>query len=178
MNKEIHFPKNFWWGAATSGPQSEGTFEKANENVMDYWFRTKPEDFFNGVGPTVASDFYHHYKEDLGLLKQIGFNSFRTSIQWSRLIKDLETGEPDTQGITFYKNVIAEAKKLGIELVMNLHHFDIPVHLLQKYGGWESKHVVDLFVKFARVAFEEYGQDIKYWTTFNEPMVIPEAGYL
>ncbi len=178
MNKEIHFPKNFWWGAATSGPQSEGTFEKANENVMDYWFRTKPEDFFNGVGPTVASDFYHHYKEDLGLLKQIGFNSFRTSIQWSRLIKDLETGEPDTQGITFYKNVIAEAKKLGIELVMNLHHFDIPVHLLQKYGGWESKHVVDLFVKFARVAFEEFGQDIKYWTTFNEPMVIPEAGYL
>lgn len=62
--------------------------------------------------------------------------------------------------------------------MMNLHHFDIPVHLLQKYGGWESKHVVDLFVKFARVAFEEFGQDIKYWTTFNEPMVIPEAGYL
>ena len=86
-------------------------------------------------------------------MKQIGFNSFRTSIQWSRLIKDLETGEPDTQGITFYKNVIAEAKKLGIELVMNLHHFDIPVHLLQKYGGWESKHVVDLFVKIRTCSF-------------------------
>lgn len=178
MNKIIKFPKDFWWGAATSGPQSEGTFEKANENVMDFWFNTEPEDFFNGVGPTIASDFYHRYREDFKLMKQIGFNSFRTSIQWSRLIKDLETGEPDPKGIEFYHNVINEAKESGIQLVMNLHHFDLPVDLLHKYGGWESKHVVDLFVKFASVAFKEFGQEVLYWTTFNEPMVIPEAGYL
>lgn len=178
MEKEIRFPKGFWWGAASSGPQSEGTFEKANENVMDYWFRENPEDFFEGVGPTVASDFYHRYAKDLHLMKQIGFNSFRTSIQWSRLIKNLETGEPDEKGINFYKNLIQEAKKEGIELILNLHHFDMPVELLQKYGGWESKHVIDLFVKFAQIAFENFGQDISYWITFNEPMVIPEAGYL
>ena len=178
MKKTIHFPEGVWWGAASSGPQSEGTFEKANENVMDYWFRNYPEDFFEGVGPTIASDFYHQYAKDFHLMKQIGFNSFRTSIQWSRLIKNFETGEPDEKGIVFYKNLIQEAKKEGIELILNLHHFDMPIELLEKYGGWESKHVVNLFVKFAQTAFEKLGQDISYWTTFNEPMVIPEAGYL
>lgn len=178
MNKQITFPKGFWWGAASSGPQSEGNFFKAHENVMDYWFKTNPEDFFDGVGPDIASDFYHHYKEDFTLMKKIGFNSFRTSIQWSRFINNLETGEPDPKGVEFYRNIIQEAKKQGIELVLNLHHFDIPIELLKKYGGWQSKHVVDLFVKFAQSVFKEFGNDVKYWTTFNEPMVIPEAGWL
>lgn len=178
MNKQITFPKGFWWGAASSGPQSEGNFFKAHENVMDYWFKTNPEDFFDGVGPDIASDFYHHYKEDFTLMKKIGFNSFRTSIQWSRFINNLETGEPDPKGVEFYRNIIQEAKKQGIELVLNLHHFDIPIELLKKYGGWQSKHVVDLFVKFVQSVFKEFGNDVKYWTTFNEPMVIPEAGWL
>lgn len=178
MKKEIKFPKDFWWGAAMSGPQMEGTFDKPHENVMDYWCRIKREDFFNGVGSEVATDFYHHYKEDILMMKSIGMNSFRTSIQWSRLIKDLETGEPDEKAVAFYQDVIDECKKNDILLVMNLHHFDLPVELLQKYGGWESKHVVDLFVKFAKTAFRLFGDQVGYWTTFNEPMVIPEAGYL
>ena len=178
MNTVVEFAKDFWWGAAMSGPQMEGTFDKPHENVMDYWFRTQKEDFFNGVGTEVATDFYHHYKEDIEMMKSIGMNSFRTSIQWSRLIKDLETGEPDEKAVEFYNNVISECKKNDMTLVMNLHHFDIPIDLLKKYGGWESKHVVDLFVKFAKTAFELFGDKIEYWTTFNEPMVIPEAGYL
>lgn len=111
----ISFPKDFWWGAATSGPQSEGNFDKKHENVMDRWFHTKPEDFFQGVGPDVASDFYHQYKEDFKLMKQCGFNSFRTSIQWSRLILDFETFEVDKKAVEFYRNVIQEAKKNNIE---------------------------------------------------------------
>ena len=178
MEQKLQFPEGFWWGAASSGPQTEGWYGKRHENVMDYWYRNQRNDFFNGVGPDVASDFYHHYPEDFKLMKEIGLNSFRTSIQWSRLIKDLETGEPDPEGVEFYRNVIAEAKKNGIELIFNLHHFDLPVELLEKYGGWQSKHVVDLYEKFARTAFELFGDDVKYWTTFNEPMVIPEAGWL
>lgn len=178
MSKEVKFAEDFWWGAAMSGPQMEGTFDKAHENVMDYWYRTQKEDFFDGVGPEVSTDFYHQYKEDIKMMKSIGMNSFRTSIQWSRLIKDLETGEPDEKAVEFYNNVIEECKKNDMILVMNLHHFDIPIDLLKKYGGWESKHVVDLFVKFAKTAFELFGDKIEYWTTFNEPMVIPEAGYL
>lgn len=178
MVSSLVFPDKFWWGAASSGPQTEGQFGKKHENVMDFWFRNKPEDFFEGVGPTVASDFYHHYPEDFQLMQQIGFNSFRTSIQWSRLIKDFETGEPDPVAVDFYLKMIQEAKKNHIRLVLNLHHFDLPIDLLKKYGGWESKKVVDLFVKFAETAFDCFGHDVEYWTTFNEPMVIPEAGYL
>lgn len=178
MKKKLVFPNLFWWGAASSGPQTEGQYGKVHENVMDYWFKTHPEDFFDNVGPLVASNFFHTYTEDFHLMKEIGVNSFRTSIQWSRLIKNLETGEPDPKGIAFYNAIIEEAKKNQMDLVMNLHHFDLPVELLQKYGGWESKHVVELFVKFAKTALTCFGDKVHYWTTFNEPMVIPEAGYL
>lgn len=178
MKHFVQFPENFWWGAATSGPQSEGYNGKAHDNVMDQWFKEDPSAFYDGVGPTIASDFYHHYKEDFQMMKEIGFNSFRTSIQWSRLIDDLETGSVNAEAKDFYNRVIDEAQKKGIELVFNLHHFDLPQELLVKYGGWESKHVVDLFVKFAKAAFECFGDRVKYWTTFNEPMVIVEAGYL
>lgn len=178
MEKKLQFPDQFWWGAATSGPQTEGAFDKVHENVMDYWYRVRPEDFYNQVGPDVASDFYHTYPSDLQLMKQVGFNSFRTSIQWSRLIRDFETGEADEKAVEFYRHLIQETKKQGMKLVLNLHHFDMPIELLEQYGGWESKHVVDLFVKFAKTCFELFGEDVDYWTTFNEPMVIPEAGYL
>ena len=143
MDEKLQFPKNFWWGSATSGPQSEGRFNKPHKSVFDYWFDINPEAFFNKVGPNVASNFYNSYKEDIAMIKEIGLNSFRTSIQWTRLIKDLETGESDEDGRRFYNDVINECKKNNIEIILNLHHFDLPVELYDKYGGWESKKVVE-----------------------------------
>ena len=178
MSNILKFPNGFWWGAATSGPQSEGEFNKKNKNIFDYWYDISPETFHNNVGPSIASNFYNSYKEDINLLKEIGLNSFRTSIQWTRLIKDFETGEIDEDGARFYNSVIDELLKKGIEPVMNLHHFDLPIELYEKYNGWESKHVVDLFVKFAEKAFELFGDRVKYWATFNEPIVIIEGQYL
>ncbi|WP_195988657.1 glycoside hydrolase family 1 protein [Clostridium sp. D53t1_180928_C8] len=178
MEKKYRFPENFWWGSATSGPQSEGAFNKPHKSVFDYWYEIEPEVFFDKVGPEVTSNFYNSYKEDLAMLKEIGLNSFRTSIQWTRLIKDLETGEPYEDGIRFYNDVIDETIKNGMIPVMNLHHFDLPVELYNKYGGWTSKHVVDLFVKFAETAFKLFGDRVKHWTTFNEPMVVVEGQYL
>jgi 6-phospho-beta-glucosidase len=175
---KYRFPNDFWWGSATSGPQSEGDFNKKHKNVFDYWYDIEPEAFFNGVGPKIASNFYNSYKEDLAMIKEIGLNSFRTSIQWTRLISDFETGEPDKDGVEFYNSVIDECAKNSIKLIFNLHHFDLPVELYEKYGGWESKKVVDLYVKFAKKAFELFGDRVQYWTTFNEPMVIVEGEYL
>jgi len=175
---KYEFPKNFWWGAATSGPQSEGRFNKPHKNLMDYWFDTAPKDFFDEVGPDVASNFYKDYVNDIKLMKEVGLNSVRTSIQWTRLIKDFETAEVDEDGVKFYNAVIDEFLKQNITPVMNLHHFDIPIELFEKYGGWESKKVVDLFVKFAGKCFELFGDRVKNWITFNEPMVIPEGGYM
>ncbi|MBS5926341.1 MAG: glycoside hydrolase family 1 protein [Clostridium sp.] len=178
MEKKFIFPKNFLWGSATSGPQSEGRFNKKHDSVFDYWYDIEPDAFFDKVGPNVASNFYNSYKEDLAMIKEIGLNSFRTSIQWTRLIKDFETAEVDEDGVRFYNDMIDECLKNGLTPIMNLHHFDLPVELYKKYGGWESKHVVDLFVKFAEKAFELFGDRIKYWTTFNEPIVVVEGQYL
>lgn len=178
MSVKFKFPENFWWGSATSGPQSEGRFNKKHDSVFDHWFDIEPEAFFNGVGPNIASNFYNSHKEDLKLIKETGLNSFRTSIQWTRLIKDFETGEVDEDGVRFYNEVINECIENNLLPVMNLHHFDLPVELYDKYGGWESKHVVDLFVIFAKKCFELFGDRVKYWTTFNEPMVIVEGEYL
>ena len=178
MDKKYIFPENFWWGSATSGPQSEGSFNKPHKSVFDYWYEIEPEVFFDRVGPEVTSNFYNSYKEDLAMLKEIGLNSFRTSIQWTRLIKDLETGEADEDGIRFYNDVINETIKNGMTPIINLHHFDLPVELYDKYGGWTSKHVVELFVKFAETAFKLFSDRVKYWTTFTEPMVVVEGQYL
>ena len=175
---QYKFPEHFWWGAATSGPQSEGRFNKAHRNIFDYWYDTDPDAFFDKVGPNVASNFYNSFREDIDLMKQVGLNSVRTSIQWSRLMKDFETGEVDADAVRFYNEVIDEFIAKGIRPVMNLVHFDIPVELLHQYGGWESKKVVDMFVIFARKCYELFGDRVKDWITFNEPMVIPEGGYL
>ncbi|GAA0069329.1 glycoside hydrolase family 1 protein [Clostridium sardiniense] len=176
--RNVKFPENFWWGAATSGPQSEGDFNKLNKNIFDYWCEIEPDIFYDKIGPKVASNFYNDYKEDISKIASIGLNSFRTSIQWTRLIKDFESGELDEDGVRFYNNVIDECIKNNVELVMNLHHFDLPIELYEKYGGWESKYVVDLFVLYAKKAFELFADRVKYWTTFNEPIVIVEGQYL
>ncbi|WP_432647094.1 glycoside hydrolase family 1 protein [Mitsuokella sp.] len=172
------FPEGFWWGAATSGPQSEGRFHKAHRNVFDYWYDTDPKAFFNEVGPNVASNFYNDYEDDIRLMKETGLNSVRTSIQWSRLIKDFETGETDPEAVSFYNHVIDAFLKNGIRPIINLHHFDLPVELYQKYGGWTSKHVVELFAIYAKRCFELFGDRVKDWTTFNEPMVVAEGEYM
>lgn len=172
------FPQNFFWGAATSSPQCEGRFHKKHDNVFDYFYDHYPEQFYNQVGPDTASDFYHSFKDDLHLMKSIGMNSFRTSIQWTRLIDDFETGSINEEGRRFYDEMIDAALAEGLTPIITLHHFDLPVELYQQYGGWESKHVVDLFALYARRCFECFGDRVKYWTTHNEPMVVVEGEYL
>ncbi|TYQ74196.1 glycoside hydrolase family 1 protein [Enterococcus faecium] len=174
----LTFPKDFWWGAATSGPQSEGRFRKKHANMFDHWYDIEPEVFYDRVGPDMASNFYNSYREDIALMKQTGLNSLRTSIQWTRLIKDLETNEVDPVGVAFYNNVIDEFLSQGIRPIFNLHHFDLPVELYHKYGGWESKKVVDLFVGFAEQCFALFGDRVKDWVTHNEPMVVVDGEYL
>ena len=175
---KLTFPDNFWWGAATSGPQSEGRFNKQHVNVFDHWYDIAPEDFYNYVGPDTASDFYHGFREDIKLMKEVGLNTVRTSIQWSRLIDDFETASLNPDGVRFYNDVINEFIANGITPVINLHHFDLPVELYDRYGGWESKHVTDLYAKYAEQCFRLFGDRVKNWFTFNEPMVIVDGEYL
>ncbi|MDU1629323.1 MAG: glycoside hydrolase family 1 protein [Lactococcus cremoris] len=175
---ELKFPKDFWLGAATSGPQLEGRFNKKHANIFDYDFEKFPEHFWHGIGPDVASNFYNDFREDIRLMKKAGLNSVRTSIQWSRLIDDLEEGTVNPEAVEFYNAVIDEFLSNGIRPIINLHHFDLPVELLHKYGGWANKQVISFYVKYAEQCFRLFGDRVSDWFTHNEPMVVVEGGYL
>ncbi len=176
--RTIRFPGDFWWGAATSGPQAEGRFAKPRANVFDRWYDLAPGDFYGQVGPDVASNFYNSYICDIDMLREVGLNSLRISVQWTRLIADFETGALDQDGVSFYHRVIDALHEAGIRPVLNLHHFDMPAQLLDRYGGWESKHVVERYADYAEAAFRQFGDKVADWFTFNEPMVIVDGGYL
>ncbi len=113
-------------------------------------------------------DFYHHYKEDIALLKEMGFKMFRLSVSWSRIYPTGEEDKPNQAGLDFYRNVFLELKKNGIEPLVSIWHFDTPLALEEKYGDWTDRRYIDLYVKYARTLFMEYKGLVKYWLTFNE----------
>lgn len=173
---EIRLPKDFFMGAAMSGPQTEGAYRTGGklENIWDTWSDLLISDFYNKVGSYVGNNFYEKYEEDIKLLKSLGLDSFRTSIQWSRLMDQNQKLNP--KGADFYHKVCACAREQKIELFMNLYHFDMPSYLFQR-GGWENREVVEAYAVYARTAFREFGKEITYWFTFNEPIVEPDQRY-
>ncbi len=175
---KYEFPKQFLWGAAASGPQTEGITNKANMSIWEHWFLQEPDRFYNRLSNFVACDTYNRYKEDVALMKDINMNSFRTSIQWSRLIKDYETNEVCDDAVKFYRNYFKEMVDNGVTPIINLYHFDMPIKLYEQYGGFESKIVSEKFAEYAKICFELFGDVVKLWTTFNEPIVPVEGGYL
>lgn len=174
----VKFSENFYFGSATSSTQCEGAHDDGlkGKDIWDIWYEQEPYKFFNGVGPQNTSMFYKNYKSDIQLLKSTGHNSFRTSISWSRLFPK-GFGEINQDAVKFYRNVFEELKKNDIEPFVNLFHFDMPYEL-QKIGGWENRKVVDYYRKYSKKCFELFGDIVKRWFTFNEPIVHVECGYL
>lgn len=175
---EVTFPRDFYFGSATSAPQSEGSHgvEHKAPDIWDLWYELEPYKFHGGVGPADTSTFFEHWREDIELLHETGQNSFRTSISWSRLLPDPE-GDPNPEAVEFYRGVFSTLREEGVEPFVNLFHFDMPASL-QDRGGWESREVVDLYARYASCAFELFGDVVKRWYTFNEPIVHVECGYL
>lgn len=116
----------------------------------------------------VATDFYHHWKEDLHLLAEMGFKAFRMSINWTRIFPDGDNECPNEEGLQFYEKIFDECLRLGIEPVVTLNHFDCPLHLASKYDGWADRKVIDFFVKYVETVINRYKGKVKYWMTFNE----------
>ncbi|MCF0105432.1 MAG: family 1 glycosylhydrolase [Holdemanella sp.] len=115
-----------------------------------------------------AIDFYHHYKEDIALLKEMGFTMFRLSISWSRIYPTGEEDKPNQAGIDYYRSVFEELKKNGIEPLVSIWHFDTPLALEEKYGDWLDRRYIDLYEKYVRTIFTEFKGLVHYWLTFNE----------
>ena len=120
----------------------------------------------------VASDFYHHYKEDIALMAEMGYTTFNTSISWARIYPYGIKGGINQEGVDFYRNVFEECRKYGMDPVITLYKYDEPVSLNEQYGGWTNRKMIDEFVEFARVCFSEYKDLVNKWMTFNEINII------
>ena len=114
-----------------------------------------------------GADFYHHYKEDIALFKEMGMNMFRLSISWSRIYPTGVEEEPNQEGLAFYRDVFNELKKNGIEPLVTISHYDDPAYIATEIG-WDNPLTIDLYYKFAKTVMDEYSDVVKYWLTFNE----------
>jgi len=160
------FPKDFLWGASSSAFQIEGGWDEdgKGKTVADYnSFKrsTKQAD------SKTASDFYHHWQEDIALMKELGMKIYRFSLSWARIIPDGD-GEINQPGIDYYNNVINCLLENEICPFVTLYHFDLPYALVEKYNGWEDRRCVSAFERYAKVCFEQFGDRVKYWQVINE----------
>ncbi|HBN55205.1 MAG TPA: 6-phospho-beta-glucosidase [Lachnospiraceae bacterium] len=175
----MSLPKDFLWGGAVAAHQLEGGWDCGGKgpNVCDV-LTAGAHGVPRRITDTVlegesypnhdAIDFYHRYKEDIALFAEMGFKCFRTSIAWTRIFPKGDEQEPNEEGLKFYDDLFDELLKYGIEPVITLSHFEMPLHLAKEYGGWMNRKVIDFFVKFAEVCFKRYKDKVKYWMTFNE----------
>ncbi len=165
------FPKDFLWGASTSAYQVEGANLEDGKGPSCQDVKVVPE----GTSDlTVCADQYHRYKEDIALMAEMGFKTYRFSISWSRIIPN-GTGDINPKGIEYYNNVINECLKYNIEPLVTMFHFDMPAALDQR-GSWGNRESVDWFVNFAKVMFENFGDRVKYWLTINEQNMLTLVG--
>lgn len=175
QKKEIRlegFPEKFLWGASTSAYQVEGAASTNGKKLSQQDVINKDNyEKYGFATAEVSSDHYHHFKEDVALMKDMGFKAYRFSIAWSRVIPD-GVGEVNEEGLQFYRDLIHELKANDIEPIITLYHYDLPWALVEKYGGWLDRQVVKDFEAYCRVVINEFKDDVKYWTTINEQSII------
>lgn len=180
---EGKFPQGFLWGGAIAANQAEGAYLEGGKGLttVDVIPHGKnrlavklgqvsdvslhPDEYYPSHQ---AIDFYHRYKQDIALLAEMGFTVFRTSIAWSRIYPNGDDAMPNQAGIDFYRDLFTECKKYGIEPLVTLCHFDVPLHLVTNYGSWRNRKMVTFFERYARTCFEAFDGLVKYWLTFNE----------
>ena len=180
---DYKLPENFLWGAAIAANQAEGAYNEggrglSNIDMMPHGVHRMEVKLGGTPHPTLQAgeyypshtgvDFYHHYKEDIALMAELGLKVFRTSISWSRLYPHGDERTPNPEGVAFYRNVFQECRKYGIEPLVTLCHFDIPMGLVEQYGSWRSRKTLECFARYAETCFKEYSGLVHYWLTFNE----------
>ncbi|XP_046382662.1 myrosinase 1 isoform X2 [Ischnura elegans] len=172
------FPNEFFFGTATAAYQIEGAWNEdgKGENIWDRFTHQTPENIVDGTNGDIAADSYHKYPEDIKALKELGVKFYRFSISWSRILPKGDASQKNPKGIEYYNTLINELISNGIEPMVTLFHWDLP-QPLQDIGGWANEVVAYHFADYARVAFAEYGDRVKWWLTLNEPWVHGNFGY-
>ncbi|MBS4956116.1 MAG: glycoside hydrolase family 1 protein [Clostridium sp.] len=171
-------PENFLWGSASAAYQVEGAYLEDGKGITnwDKFVRIEGKTFKNTTGD-IAVDHYHRFKEDVRLMAEMGLKTYRFSIAWARIIPN-GNGEINEKGLKFYENLIDECLKYNIEPMVTIFHWDLPQALIEQYGGFESRKIVDDFVRYATVLFERFGSKVKYWITLNEQNIFTSLGWL
>ncbi|WP_215115255.1 6-phospho-beta-glucosidase BglA [Exiguobacterium sp. s80] len=172
-------PNDFLWGGALAAHQFEGGWNAGGKgpSVVDV-MTAGAHGVARRITDTIeegtfypnheAIDFYHRYQEDIALFAEMGLKCLRTSIGWSRIFPNGDETEPNEAGLQFYDDVFDELIKHGIEPIITLSHFEMPLHLAREYGGFRNRKVAEFFERFAEVCFTRYKDKVTYWMTFNE----------
>lgn len=165
--------QKFFWGNSVSSMQTEGGWNEGGKSLSVYDIREASE---NASDWHFANDNFHHYTEDFDYMKDLGMNMYRFQISWSRVVKDGD-GEFNQEGIDYYRRFIDDLIARGIEPMICLYHFDMPLHLAEKYNGFMSKEVLHAFIRYGKKMVDCFGDKVKYWITFNEQNLYhgPEA---
>ena len=177
------FPKDFLWGGATAANQCEGAYNEGGRGLSSVdVVPFGPDRFPVALGQLKmldcdaehfypsheAIDMYHHFKEDIKLFAEMGFRCYRLSIAWTRILPNGDDAQPNEEGLRFYEELFDECHKYGIEPLVTLCHFDTPIALIKKYGGWKDRRMVDAYAHYCEVLFQRFRGKVKYWLTFNE----------
>ena len=177
------FRKDFLWGGATAANQCEGGYKEGKRGLSNIDVLPFGKDRFPvGMGKMKmfecdenhyypsheAIDMYNHYKEDIALFAEMGFKCYRLSIAWTRIFPTGEETTPNEEGLKFYEDLFDECLKYGIEPLVTICHFDVPMNLVEKYGSWRNRKLVDLYVRYCETIFTRFKDKVKYWLTFNE----------
>lgn len=192
MKNNNKFPEGFLWGGATAANQCEGAWNVDGKglSVADcskFKPDIDPKDYIAQHGITLQDikeamesedttlygkrrgiDFYSRFREDLDLFAEMGFKVLRVSIAWTRVFPTGVEEQPNEKGLLYYEELFKEMRARNIEPLVTLHHYEMPLYLSDHYGGWYSREVIEMFVKFCKVVFNRYKHLVKYWLTFNE----------
>lgn len=189
-----NFPQGFLWGGATAASQIEGAFDEDSKGMdtsdcrsgthgvpsaeKTRWkYRLMTQSRYEkaihtkGLGDYPyrwGSDQYHHYKQDIALLAEMGIKIYRLSISWARIFPHGDDAEPNAEGLRYYRAVFDECKKYGIKIYCTILHYSIPVAIIEKYGGWENRKLIELYLRYVQVLFDNFMDDVEIWLPFNE----------
>lgn len=183
MIQNKKFPSDFYWGGAIAANQCEGAVLEDGKK----WSTADalPDGVFGDVSIPPRQeylkkdgiDFYHRYKEDIALFAEMGFKMLRISLAWSRIFPDGDEKEPNEKGLQYYDDLLTELEKHGIEPMITLSHYEMPLNLATKYGGWSNRKLIDFYLHYAETVYRRYKDKVKYWLTFNEINMILHAPF-